>query len=329
MGTALKAPSRQTLATVLPPVVVFASLALIGTAWAAANPVLAAVLFCWLVADALALGTIAKAEKFRPGPKAMLGAFAVASFVILVGSRGAVREAIMAIPAVPLALGLTILAYLGWSGIKAVMQWRATHSLENALAQVFPRQVVALALAETRVLHIALFSWRAPADVPPGTTPFAYHRYLTPMLAVFLALQLIELSVVHFLVMMWNPTVAWVLLAISVWGAIWILALLKSLRLKPVLLTEEGMRVRAGFLIDTTVPYAAIREVRGPLGSDEVKAKTTLNAAIFSWPEIVLELREPLSVPGLFGSSRLIDKVAFKLDEPAGFHALIEQRLSV
>ena len=106
------------------------------------------------------------------------------------------------------------------------------------------------------------------------------------------------------------------------------LALLKSLRLNPILLTDEGVRVRAGFLIDVLVPNEAIGVVCAPRDADEVKAKTTLNAAIFSWPEIVLDLREPMAVPGLFGKTRMVDKVAFKLDEPAGFHALMEKRLS-
>ena len=124
MALASLAPSRTGLATILPPLVVAGSLALIGTGWAAANPVVAAILFCWIVADALALATIAKHETMRPGPKAMLGAFAAASFVVLVGSRGPVRDAIMAMPAVPAALVLTIMAYLGWSSWNAMAVWR-------------------------------------------------------------------------------------------------------------------------------------------------------------------------------------------------------------
>ena len=312
--------SRRTLATLAPPFAVAAALAFAASGWAAANPGIAALLLCWIVADALALGTIFKHEARRPGAKALLGAFALASLVLLIAPRGAVRDAIMSASAVPLALGLTILAYLGWSGWKALRVWRACRSAEDALAQILPRALVALALAEARVLHLALLSWRRPADVPEGATGFAYHRYLTPMLGVFLVLQLIELGVTHMLVMMWSPKVAWVLLALSAWGVLWMIALLKSLRLNPVLLTADGVRVRGGFMIDVLVPYAQIADVRGPSGADEVKAKTTLNAAILSWPEIVLDLSEPLAVPGLFGRNRIISKVAFKLDEPAAFH---------
>lgn len=213
--------SRRTLATLAPPFAVAAALSLAASGWAAANPGLAAILLCWIVADALALGTIAKHEARRPGAKALLGAFALASLVLLIGPRGPVRDAIMGVPAVPLALGLTIFAYLGWSGRKAWQVRRGGGSMEDALAQILPRPLVALALAEARVLHLALLSWRKPADVPEGATGFAYHRYLAPMLWVLLTLQMIELSVVHLLVMLWSPTVAWVLLALSVWGGRW------------------------------------------------------------------------------------------------------------
>lgn len=312
--------SRRTLATLAPPFAVVAALAFAASGWAAANPGIAALLLCWIVADALALGTIAKHEAGRPGAKALLGAFALASLVLLITPRGAVRDAIMSVPAVPLALLLTILAYLGWSDWKAVQVWRAWRSAEDALAQILPRPLVALGLAEARVLHLALLSWRKPADVPEGAIGFAYHRYLAPMIWVLLALQTIELSVVHLLVMLWTPTVAWVLLALSVWGALWIVALLKSLRLRPVLLTDKGVRVRAGLLIDVLVPFDRIAAVCGPSDVTEVKAKTTLNAALLSWPDIVFHLHEPMRVSGPLGRERLIDKVAFKLDDPAAFH---------
>ena len=312
--------SRRTLATLAPPFAVAAALSLAASGWAAANPGLAAILLCWIVADALALGTIAKHEARRPGAKALLGAFALASLVLLIGPRGPVRDAIMGVPAVPLALGLTIFAYLGWSGRKAWQVRRGGGSMEDALAQILPRPLVALALAEARVLHLALLSWRRPTDVPEGATGFAYHRYLAPMLWVLLTLQMIELSVVPLLVMLWSPTVAWVLLALSVWGVLWIVALFKSLRLRPVLLTDKGVRVRAGLLIDVLVPFDRIAAVRGPSDAAEVKAKTTLNAALLAWPDIVFDLHEPMRVSGPLGRERLVDKGAFKLDDPAAFH---------
>lgn len=328
MISAFPVPSRRALATIAGPVVVAGSLALIGTSWAAGNPMLAAFLFCWLVADGLMLATIAKHESSRPGPRALLGALAAASLVVLVGSHGPVREAIMAMRAVPAALLLTVAAYCGWSGWKAVVTWRAEGSLEEGLAQIFPRPFVTLALAEARVLHLALFRWGAPADIPAGAQGFGYHRYLAPMLAVLLVLQLIELGAVHVLVMLWNPTLAWVLLGISAWGAVWILALLKSLRLKPILLTDEGVRVRAGFLVDVNVPLDDIAEVGSSFGSQEVRAKTTLNAALVSWPQFLVELRGPLAVPGLFGANRNVERVAFKLDDPAAFRAELDRRLA-
>ena len=63
------------------------------TDWAAANVVLAALLFAWIVADSLLLATIAKAKDRKPGLRAMLGAGAAASVIVLVGAAAPVREA--------------------------------------------------------------------------------------------------------------------------------------------------------------------------------------------------------------------------------------------
>ncbi|MBB3035521.1 hypothetical protein [Alteriqipengyuania lutimaris] len=320
MAIAISAGSRRMLATILPPLALGGAVAFAATGWAAANPVLAALLFGWIVADALALGTIAKHEAMRPGPRAMLGAFAAASLVVLVASRGPVRDAILATAAIPLALGLTIIAYIGWSGWRALRVWRRQHSLESALGEMLPRPLVALLFAEARVLHLALLSWGRAPDVPAGTQAFAYHRYLVPMIAALMVLQVIELGAVHLLVMLWSPTLAWTLFALSAWGLLWTIALLKSLRLRPILLTDEGVRVRAGFVIGVLVPYEAIAEARDSFSAEEVKARDTLNAALLSWPNVLLELRAPIRVPGPFGREREVARIAFRVDEAPAFY---------
>ena len=327
MVSLLVAGLRESALILLPLAVIAAARALTYTDWAAANATLAALLFAWIVADGLAFSTIAKAPGYKPGLKPMLGALAAASVVAPVLAAAPVRAALLSIPPLLAAMGLTLVLYLGWSGAQAIATWRRSRSVERTLSQILPAPLVRMLLAELRMMHLALFRWNAPADVPSGALAFSYHRYLVPMLATLLALQAIELVVVHWLVSLWSPTVALVLLALSVGGMLWFVALMKSFRINPVLLTDSAIRVRSGVIVDAAIPLEAVAGLADGFTAAELKRKTTLNTAILSAPNICVELVFPIGIPTLFGRRRLVDRVAMRLEDATAFRSALEKRL--
>lgn len=177
------------------------------------------------------------------------------------------------------------------------------------------------------VLDIALLRWSGPPDVPPGSRSFAYHRQLAPMCAVLLALSVIELGVVHLLVAHWSPTVATVLSALSALGLVYLVGLIKSFRLRPVLLTADDVRVRTGFLIDLAVPFDAIATVDGSVTGDEVRGPGCFNAAMLAWPNVILRLKRALPHPSKLRRGQGVSAVAFRLDDPEPFLRALRSRL--
>ena len=105
------------------------------------------------------------------------------------------------------------------------------------------------------------------------------------------------------------------------------LGLIKSFRFRPVLLTPEGVRVRAGFLIDQFVPLDAIMAVEGGFAGDEVRDPATLNAALLAWPNIMLRLNCPLHPRSLLKKRGAVVRIAFRLDDPEPFMRLLIWRL--
>jgi hypothetical protein len=313
--------------TVLPICAIFAARIATHSALAAEYPRASALLFLWVAADALALSAIAKAPNFRPGVKALLGAFAFAAIAVPLAAAPPVRDEFLAMPALMIAMMATILLYAGWSVARAVITFRATASFAVAASEILPAKLVHLRSSELEMMHLALFRWNAPVDVPQHSVAFEYHRYLTPMIVAFLVLQLIELSIVHFLVSLWNENAAYILLALSVWGVIWMVALLKSFRIKPVLLTLDGIQVRSGSMVDAFVPYANILGIVGGYDAERLKQRSTLNCAIMSAPNVCIDLREPIAITTFFGRSRMIDSVALRLDDSAGFHCALRDAL--
>lgn len=294
---------------------------------AASHPRTAALLFLWLAADALALALIAKAPRNRPRVRALLGAIAAGCIVATLAAAEPVREALLSMPTVVTTMALTVGAYLGWSLWLAALAFRRTRSFEAAAAEVLPAPLVRFAAHESAMIRLALFSWGARPQVPEGATAFAYHRVINPMIAAFLVLQIIEILVVDLLVSHWSEWAAWVLLALGVWGALFLIALMKAFRLYPVLLDDRNLRVRAGSVIDMTVPLDAIAALEPSITHAKTKRRDVLNAAILSHPNVVLCLDRPLEYRPLFGKPRMVERVAFRLDQPAPLLEALESRI--
>ncbi|MDP4573934.1 hypothetical protein Q9K02_02120 [Qipengyuania sp. G39] len=312
---------------VLPLLAIAFARAMTFTDWAAANAALAALLFAWIVAESLLLATIAKAEDRKPGLRAMLGAGAAASVVVLVGAAAPVREAIHGMPPLLAAAALTLALFVAWSGALIVHTLSGGASVEEAAAIVLPPKLVRFISAESRIMRLALCGWWRAQDVPAGAQGFSYHRFLLPMIYVFLALQAIELAMVHFLLMQWNATVAWIWFGLGIAGGLWIVGLAQGFRIHPVLLTEHGLRVRSGAMVDLLVPYDAIACIVPSFGAEHVKAADTFDHAMLSWPNAMLELDRELTVRPLLGAEQRVRRIALRIDESAAFLGALEDRV--
>ena len=295
---------------------------------AARYPAAAALLFAWLAADALALSAIAKAPGYRPGLRVLLGCIAAGFAIAVAAAAAPVREALFGMPAILAALVLTLAAYLGWSVAAAMARFRRTRSMEAALGEIVPPKLAGFLLREVSMVWLALFSWRGKPDVPQGMRGFGYHRQVNPLIATFLVLQAIEIAVVDLIVSHWSERAALVLLALGLWGALFLIALMKAFHRNPILLGERHLRVRSGSLIDESVPLAAIGGIETAIAQEALKADNVLNAAILSHPNVVLRLSEPLVHRGWLGREREVDCIAFRLDEAGEFLALLRNRIA-
>ena len=110
-------------------------------------------------------------------------------------------------------------------------------------------------------------------------------------------------------------------------GFVYLVGLIKSFRFRPVLLTPEGVRVRAGFLIDQLVPLDAIVAIEGGFTGEEVRDPATLNAALLAWPNIILRLNRPLHRRSLLKKRGPFVRIAFRVDDPEPFIRLLTWRL--
>jgi hypothetical protein len=150
--------------------------------------------------------------------------------------------------------------------------------------------------------------------------PFAYHNSLAPMMWVLVALATLELFAVHLLVALWNPPVAALLSVLTLGSILWFVNLIRSFKPRPVLVDGNGILLRAGRLREIRVPFENIEGLRTSWASGAQKAPTVLNLALISYPNVLIDLRDP--VEGRRG--RRIVSVAHRLDDLPAFLRVVE-----
>lgn len=322
---------RRKIAAAIAPIILIALAGVaVRTPLAAAYPLAALLLFLWIVADTLMLALIARSSG-KPASRAVLGALAGASFTVWLGSPPVIRGVLLETPVLALMMVAIVLGHVTWAMVRVSRAINGggdrKERLVSAASELFPPALVRLAAAELTVLHMALFRWGGPPDVPANARAFAYHKHLTPMCATLLILSAIEIAVYHLLVGHWSRIATLVMFVLSDVGFVYLVGLIKSFRFRPVLLTPEGVRVRAGFLIDQLVPFDAIVAVEGGFTGEDVRDPATLNAALLAWPNIMLQLNRPLNRRSLLKKRGPAIRVAFRLDDPMPFMRLLAWRL--
>lgn len=313
--------ARPILPAIAPALAIAGAAALLRLPIAQAYPRAAALLFLWIASDAMMLGLLNRTR--RPGWRAGIAAMASAGMAVFSLSPPPIRAALFTMPWAMMVPVVAIALHGGWGLWRVAARLRAWNPADPdrwpaLLEEMVPRPLVRLALAEARLLHLALFRWRAAPDIPAGTQGFAYHRHLQPMMIALLVISGIEITVTHLLVAHWSRTAAMVMFVISDVSLLYLIGLIKSLRLSPVLLTPAGVRLRAGLLVDRTIPYAVIAAVTANPDGETVRAPGSWNIALLAWPNMLIRLSEPLP-PSSRWRRDPVRAVALRLDEPGPF----------
>ncbi len=201
-----------------------------------------------------------------------------------------------------------------WLGFRRHPSRDPVERFRGALARFLPFATAERALAsEFSVLYYA-FAWRVDPDVPEGGRSFTLYRrsgFADLILCMGLAAGL-ELLPVHLLLHRWNPTAAWALSALSVYGAIWMTGLYRSLPRRPSYAEDSGITIRLGLFFSLTIPRDSIRRI----GSDSVPGELRLPRG--SEPNVRIEFTEPLLAERVFGLRKAVTCLAFAVDEPYG-----------
>lgn len=302
------------------------------TSYSASYPTIALLLFLWVVSDTMMLALIARAPGKRPSWQVIVSTQASACIIVWLSSPAALQEALLTIPAIAAAMAIIVIMNVVWAIARAKRIFRAKAASNKELclkiaSEFLPPPLVRVAAAELSIIHMALFRWGGPPDMPSDSRAFSYHKHLAPICTTLLVLSFIEIAVYHLLLSQWSPEAAFIMFILSDVGFVYLVGLIKSFRFRPVLITSEGVQIRTGFLIDRLIPLDNIASVETIPSGNDVRDPATLNAALLAWPNIALRLTDPVARRSLLRRRKPISLVAFRLDDPEPFVKLLRWRL--
>ena len=116
-------------------------------------------------------------------------------------------------------------------------------------------------------LNRSLARWiaRRP-DVPRGATPVGYAQLVGPMLWLWIFGSATEVVVLELVLRQvetgWAETLRMPLLAIGIWGVLWMLGMMAAHRVRPHLLTDDRLRIRNSARTWVDLPLDAIAATR-------------------------------------------------------------------
>jgi hypothetical protein len=193
-------------------------------------------------------------------------------------------------------------------------------------------RLVVLALRYEWGMWRSLVRWVTRRPVVGGGTPFSYAREVTPLIWAFIAVSAIEVPVLH-LLLPWEA-VRMAADVAGVYGLLWMLGLLASLRVHPHLVEDAGLRVCNGFSVSVLVPWeeiAAMRPRRRSLeGARNLQvagegAERVLSVGVGGQTNVDVVLREPRVVPVRRTAGEPVAELRLYVDDPKALLARLRQ----
>ena len=172
--------------------------------------------------------------------------------------------------------------------------------------------------------------------VPSGAAAFTYHQPVLPLLVAFIGVSAIELVVVDLLVRRW-PSVRVAMLALGVWGLVWMFGMLFGFLTRPHAVGPDGLRVRSGAEVDIALPWELIDSVdrrkavahgKQPLVTTDDEGARTLHLRMQHETNLQVTLRRAVTVRLPQGAAT-VTQVDLFADDPQSFVTEVRRHRTV
>jgi hypothetical protein len=201
-------------------------------------------------------------------------------------------------------------------------------TLKSTCYGILPKKVVIPFATEIAIIYYGFIDWK-PFKLQENE--FTYHKNSgTPaLLGAFILVVGIETIALHFLLASWNLVIAWGLTILSIYTAIQLLGIAKSLSKRPISINKNSLSLKYGILNEVEIPFTDIEKIELSQKSLE-KDLLTKNLSPLGELEshnIIIHLNKENELIGLYGIKKKFRVIKLHIDEQNNFKENIENVL--
>jgi len=199
-------------------------------------------------------------------------------------------------------------------------------ALKIATSKVLPKKIGHFLAVELATFYYGFLHWKKPP-----AHGYTYHKTGgTIAILVFIMLLIpIETVVLHLLIRLWNDTVAWVVTIISIYTAIQLFGMIRSIKPRPIDILADQLVLRFGMLAEANIPLKDIESVEKVAEHASLEGVLKVSPiASFEGCNVLIRCGKEQVVHGLYGMKRKGKVIAFRVDEAEDFVKDLERRRS-
>lgn len=198
-----------------------------------------------------------------------------------------------------------------------------------------PSRLTAIFISEISMLYYSIFSWRQkPIKAVENGSVFTLHTKTSTIALYIMMIHacILEAFAFHFLLHAWSKPVAIILLILNIYGVLFLLAQIQSIRLCPVLLRNDTLHIQAGEMKKIHVPLDNIKHIhicKQPLKLSRKERKYLFDAVLQDLgndsPIIEIELHSEVQAEMHYGLKQKVRKIHIRPDDINEMHRMLEE----
>jgi len=201
-------------------------------------------------------------------------------------------------------------------------------AVKTVCSDIMPRKVVVPVATEVAVIFYGFINWKKRIL---KHNEFSYHHKSgsPALLGVLILIIAVETVAIHLLLERWNVVVAWVLSGLSIYTAIQLFGLARSLSQRPIAITLDSLLLRYGFLNESEIPLTDIDIVelsRKSLDKDKLTVKLSPLGELESH-NVIIHLNKENELRGMYGIRKTFRKIGLYVDKPTEFKERLDGAL--
>ncbi|WP_412984521.1 hypothetical protein [Pontimicrobium sp. IMCC45349] len=200
-------------------------------------------------------------------------------------------------------------------------------TLKQTCSQILPKPLVVPFATEIAVFYYGFFNFKS---YQPKLNEYTYHKTsgVFSLAIAFMLIIGIETAVLHVIIAKWSVIVAWVVSLLSIYTALQIFGIVRSLSKRPIQINENNLELRFGVLNETCIPIKEIAKIDQTSTDVEFDNNTRKLSPLVEIEgyNIVITLKSSNTLNGFYGIKKTYKTIAFKVDKPKDFLEAINSR---